>query len=103
MNTVKSLRGISDNLEGFFVDKQQELPLFPLSNTVLFPGMALPLHIFEERYKLMITECIRDSRPFAVVLIPSAHEVGPDATIHTVGTTAHISQVENLNDGRVNI
>lgn len=85
------------------MDKQQELPLFPLSNTVLFPGMALPLHIFEERYKLMISECIRDSRPFGVVLIRSGHEVGPGATIHTVGTTAHISQVENLNDGRMNI
>jgi Lon protease-like protein len=85
------------------VDKQQELPLFPLANTVLFPGMALPLHIFEERYKLMIGECIRDSRPFGVVLIESGREVGPGATIHKVGTTAHITQVEKLNDGRMNI
>ena len=85
------------------MDKQLELPLFPLSNTVLFPGMALPLHIFEERYKLMIGECIRDSRPFGVVLIESGREVGPGATIHKVGTTAHITQVEKLNDGRMNI
>ena len=38
-----------------------ELPLFPL-NTVLFPGMPLPLHIFEERYKEMIADCIREIR-----------------------------------------
>ena len=62
------------------VDNQRELPLFPLP-TVLFPGMALPLHVFEERYKLMIGECIRDSRPFGVVLIKSGPEVGGDAVL----------------------
>lgn len=82
--------------------KQQELPLFPL-NTVLFPGMALPLHIFEERYKLMIGECVRDSRPFGVVLIRTGSELGEGATIHDVGTTAYITQVEPLGDGRMNI
>lgn len=65
--------------------------------------MALPLHIFEERYKLMIGECIRESRPFGVVLIKSGPEVGGDADIHPVGTTAHITQIEHLNDGRLNI
>src|SRR5689334_15762796 len=65
--------------------------------------MALPLHIFEERYKLMIGECIRESQPFGVVLIRSGQEIGPGAKIHAVGTTAHITQVENLNDGRMNI
>jgi Lon protease-like protein len=39
------------------MDKWTSLPLFPLS-TVLFPGMVLPLHIFEERYKLMISRCL---------------------------------------------
>ncbi len=82
--------------------KQHELPLFPL-NTVLFPGMALPLHIFEGRYKLMIGDCMRESRPFGVVLIKSGPEVGGDPQIHQVGTTAHITQVEQLTDGRMNI
>jgi Lon protease-like protein len=81
---------------------QQEMPLFPL-NTVLFPGMALPLHIFEERYKLMINECVRDSRPFGVVLIRSGSELGDGATVYDVGTTAYITQVEPLGDGRMNI
>jgi len=84
------------------VSVPKELALFPLG-TVLFPGMALPLHIFEERYKLMIRECIRDSRPFGVVLIRSGSEVGGGAAIHEIGTTAHITQVENLSDGRMNI
>ncbi len=85
------------------LSKHQELPLFPLSNTVLFPGMALPLHIFEERYKLMISECVRDSRPFGVVLIRNGQEVAGSATVHDTGTTAHITQVEKLGDGRMNI
>ncbi len=82
--------------------EQRDLPLFPL-NTVLFPGMALPLHIFEERYKLMIERCLRESQPFGVVLIRSGEEVGPGATIYNVGTTAHITQTERLPDGRLNI
>ncbi len=84
------------------MENPQELPLFPL-NTVLFPGMALPLHIFEERYKLMISECIRDSQPFGVVLIRSGREAGSGAAVHSTGTTAHIKQVERLGDGRMNI
>ncbi|HSG18664.1 MAG TPA: LON peptidase substrate-binding domain-containing protein, partial [Anaerolineae bacterium] len=45
-----------------------ELPIFPL-NTVLFPGMPLSLHIFEDRYKLMIGKCLQERRAFGVVLI----------------------------------
>ena len=54
-----------------------ELPLFPL-NTVLFPGMPLNLHIFEERYKRMMQACIESSKPFGVVLIKQGLEAhGP--------------------------
>jgi hypothetical protein len=84
------------------VGEQRELPLFPLQ-TVLFPGMSLPLHIFEERYKLMITRCVERSEPFGVVLIRTGEEVGPGATIYEIGTTAHITQVERLPGGRMNI
>jgi Lon protease-like protein len=80
-----------------------DLRLFPL-NTVLFPGMKLPLHIFEERYKLMIRECLEEDAPFGVVLIKSGEEVGEGAAVpHDVGTTARILQVEYLDDGRMNI
>ena len=44
-----------------------ELPLFPL-NTVLCPGIALPLHIFEERYRALVRHCIDTTSPFGVVL-----------------------------------
>lgn len=81
----------------------QELPLF-LLNTVLFPGMPLRLHIFEERYRLMISNCIRQSQPFGVVLIKEGVEaLGPLAEPHDVGCTARITSVEQLEDGRMNI
>ena len=78
------------------------LPLFPL-NVVLFPGMALPLHIFEERYKAMIGDCIDQEQPFGVVLIKSGKEAGGSAEPFTIGTTARVVQVERLPKGRMNI
>ncbi|CAM5422758.1 LON peptidase substrate-binding domain-containing protein [Streptomyces hirsutus] len=58
------------------------LPLFPL-NSVLFPGLALPLNIFEERYRAMMRELLKtpedEPRRFAVVTIRHGHEVAPSA------------------------
>ena len=68
------------------------LRLFPLS-TVLFPGMTLPLQIFEERYMKLINECIDNNESFGVVSIKSGNEVGevlPE--IYKVGTTAKINK-----------
>jgi len=80
-----------------------ELPLFPL-NTVLFPGMQLKLHIFEERYKIMINECIEAQKPFGVVLIRSGREaLGPIARPHDVGCSARIAEVQRLPFSRLNI
>jgi len=78
------------------------LPLFPL-HTVLFPGQLLPLHIFEPRYRLMVTECLAGQSTFGVVLIQEGAEVGDEATPFDVGTTARIEQVNRLDDGRFNI
>ena len=78
------------------------LPLFPL-NTVLFPSMVLPLHIFEERYKLMINTCLAQDKPFGAVLIYSGTEAGGAAVPHSVGTVARIAHWEWLPDGRINI
>jgi Lon protease-like protein len=78
------------------------LPLFPL-NTVLFPSMVLPLHIFEERYKLMINTCLAQDKPFGVVLIYSGPEIGGSAIPHSAGTVARIANWEWLPDGRMNI
>jgi len=79
-----------------------ELPLFPL-NVVLFPGMVLPLHIFEPRYREMINRCIEDEIPFGVVLIKEGPEVGGSAKPHTIGTAARITKVERAADGTMNI
>ncbi len=79
-----------------------ELPLFPL-NLVLFPGMPLPLHIFEERYKAMIGDCMRNNSPFGVSLIRSGQEVGSPADPQRVGTAARILRSELLEEGRMNI
>jgi Lon protease-like protein len=78
------------------------LPLF-LLNTVLFPGMALPLHIFEPRYREMIARCLTHRELFGVVLINTGAEVGGPAEPHSVGTSASITRVERLPDGRMNI
>lgn len=79
-----------------------ELPLFPL-NTVLFPGMVLPLHIFEPRYQEMIQHCLEAELPFGVVLIAHGHEVGGPAIPHKIGTAARILRVDRQPEGRMNI
>lgn len=79
-----------------------ELPLFPL-NTVLFPGMPIHLHIFEERYKEMINLCISENRPFGVVLIQNGNEVGAPAEPQPIGCTAQIAQMQPLDNGRMNL
>jgi Lon protease-like protein len=78
------------------------LPLFPL-NLVLYPGMVLPLHIFEERYRAMIGDCLDQKKPFGVILIKEGQEVGGSAVPVAVGTTARILDVQALEDGRMNI
>lgn len=71
-----------------------EIPLFPL-NVVLMPGMPMPLHIFEERYKQMVDECLEDSSEFGMVL---ADEGGT----RNIGCTARIVElVQRYEDGRL--
>jgi Lon protease-like protein len=80
-----------------------EIPLFPLPNLVLFPHVAVPLHIFEERYKLMINRCIDLDEVFGLVLLQEDAEMESESTIHRVGVTARVVQVDRLQDGRMNI
>lgn len=79
-----------------------ELSLFPL-NTVLFPGQVLPLHIFEDRYRLMIRRCLAEDLPFGVVLIKSGPEVGATVEPQLIGTVARIVESTHLADGTMNI
>jgi Lon protease-like protein len=71
-------------------------PLFPLG-LVLLPSEVVPLHIFEERYKLMIGECLETEGEFGIVWLS-------DDGLREVGCTARVSQVlQELDDGRMNI
>jgi len=76
------------------------LRLFPL-NTVLVPGVALRLHIFEDRYKQMIGECIDQTAPFGVLLDRNGTETGDELDPVDVGTTAEIREVTRLPQGRL--
>jgi Lon protease-like protein len=76
------------------------LGLFPL-RTVLLPGAALRLHIFEDRYKVMIGDCIESGEPFGVLLDRNANETGDTLDPVDVGTTAHIGEVTKLPQGRL--
>ncbi len=82
---------------------EMEIPLFPLPNLVLFPHIVVPLHIFEERYKSMINGCIDRGEIFGLVLLRSGAEEESEETIHRVGVTARIVEVERLEEGRMNI
>jgi Lon protease-like protein len=74
----------------------QELGLFPLG-VVLVPGELMPLHIFEQRYKDLMADCMQGERPFVLLY---ADEQGT----REVGTTAHVVEVlERFDDGRMNI
>ncbi len=78
----------------------RDLPLFPL-NVVLYPGMSLPLRVFEERYKQMMNKCLEGDMTFGVVLIKSGKEVGGGAVPFEIGTVARIMDVVPQGGGRM--
>ena len=84
------------------------IPLFPLG-TVLYPGLMLPLHIFEDRYRQLVRELVDApegaSRRFGVVAIREGREVGSDGikALHDIGCMAELRQVEQYEDGRYDI
>ncbi len=80
-----------------------KIPLFPLG-TVLFPGLVLPLHVFEDRYRQLVRDLLAKPEPreFGVIAIRHGRETGIDGVsdLYEVGCTAEIRQVEELDDGR---
>ena len=78
-----------------------EIPLFPL-NTVLFPGGALPLRIFETRYIDMVSRCLKSQQGFGVCLIQEGSET-VKAKMHRVGTLAEIGDWNRGEDGLLHI
>jgi uncharacterized protein len=81
-----------------------EIPLFPL-HQVLCPGIVLPLHVFEERYRAMTRHCLDTGEPFGVVLIRDGREVGTKgvATLAGVGAFAEIREAGRYPDGRYDV
>jgi Lon protease-like protein len=85
-----------------------DLPLFPLG-TVLFPGVVLPLHIFEPRYRELVRRLMDapegPGREFGVVGIKQGWEVGADQveSLHDIGCTAELRQVTGFTDGTYDI
>jgi uncharacterized protein len=84
----------------------ETLPLFPLG-TVLYPGLLLPLHVFEERYRQLVRDLLAGPEPrtFGVIAIREGRETGPDGilTLYEVGCTATVRQVTELDDGRYDL
>lgn len=84
----------------------ERLPLFPLG-TVLFPGLVLPLHIFEERYRQLVHELLDGPEPrrFGVIAIRKGRETGVEgvSSLYEVGCTATLRETEEHGDGRFDL
>lgn len=80
------------------------LRLFPLQALVLYPGMPLPLNVFEPRYLQLMQECQDAQEPFGVVLLKEGGEVGPNVVEpFEIGTTAHIQDVSSMGGSRLSV
>ncbi len=73
-------------------------PMFPLGS-VLFPGVGLPLRVFEPRYRQLVLDCLEGNGEFGVVLIERGQEVGGGDKRFAIGTMAKIVEAQPLNDG----
>jgi Lon protease-like protein len=78
------------------------LPIFPL-NTVLFPGIPLPLRVFEERYLRLLAERAMIDPAFGIALIATGNEVGDTPTFHRIGTTARLVSLNAQSSHQVDV
>lgn len=90
---------------GSYPDGEFVLPLFPLPNLVFFPGTRLPLHVFEPRYRQMISDALETDKRFGIVLLRPGweSEYFGAPPIYDFGTLGTIEQAVPLDDGRFNI
>lgn len=81
------------------------IPIFPLPNVVLFPNVFQPLHIFEERYRAMVSDALAGDRIIGMVLLQPGYQAEYDGrpAVYPVGTAGLITHAEPLPDGRYNI
>ena len=87
------------------MDGDAELPIFPLSNVVLFPGVQTPLHLFEPRYRQLAEHTLVANRRIGMVTVPPEHvaEMEADPPVYPVGCAGVIAQSQRLPDGRYNL
>jgi Lon protease-like protein len=78
----------------------QRITIFPLSGAILYPGLQLPLHIFEPRYRAMVTDALARDRRIGIIQ-PQRPEEG--APLFVVGCLGRIGEFEALDDGRFNL
>ena len=76
------------------------LSIFPLPGAILFPGLQLPLHIFEPRYRALVADALVKDRRIAMIQPQGS---GEDAPLFAIGCVGKIDEVEALDDGRYNI
>lgn len=80
--------------------KATRLSIFPLSGAILFPGLHLPLHIFEPRYRALVGDALARDRRIGMI---QPQEMREGAPLYAVGCTGKIDDVETSEDGRYNI
>ncbi|MET0621103.1 MAG: LON peptidase substrate-binding domain-containing protein [Thermoanaerobaculia bacterium] len=86
------------------VSASRRIPLFPLPGVVLMPGTLLPLHIFEPRYRAMVSDALAGDRTIGMAMLyPGWESGGDDPRIYAVGGAGEIVESEELEDGRYNI
>jgi Lon protease-like protein len=78
----------------------ERLPIFPLAGAILFPGLQLPLHIFEPRYRELVGNALARDRRIGMIQPQAAQE---DAPLFAIGCVGKIGEVQALEDGRYNI
>ena len=84
------------------VRQVRELPLFPLP-IVLFPGVPLPLHIFEPRYRQMLIDVRKDNNLFGLSYFDNSSSAGERPPPGHIGCVAEVSETQTMPDGRSNI
>ena len=81
------------------------IPIFPLANVVLFPGVSLPLHIFEPRYRAMVSDALAGHQIIGMVLLKPGFEADyyGQPPVYELGCAGRITVAQKLEDGRLNI
>ena len=83
----------------------ETIPIFPLEDVMLFPGMSVPLHIYEPRYKAMVADALKGDRIIGMVLLRPGYEKDYERSpsVFQMGCAGMINEVEELPNGEYNI